>query len=344
MDHHDSWSSPVASRGDCPYARGVSRRILAISGLFFFAGVATLSSPLWLVGLAALGLLRRRRFISLRISAFVLVYSWMEVLGVVAMTAAWALGQSSNQRFHYKVQRIWANTLFRAMRALLRLRFEVEGAEILEDGPFLVLMRHSSIADTILPAALLSATHGFRLRYVLKKELRIDPCLDIAGGRLPNHFVDRKQVDENELQAIAALTHSLAPKEAVLIYPEGTRFTQSTRQRVLAELKETGSARLPVAEGLQHTLLPKVRGVAALRQAAPELDVVIFAHHGFEGFATLASMLSGELVGGTVHVRFWRRASGTLGPDIASWLDEEWRRVDAYVASIAGAEMKPVLK
>ena len=186
------------------------------------------------------------------------------------------------------------------------------------------------------PTALLTAERGIRLRYVLKKELRADPCLDIAGGRLDNHFLDRQRVDEAELQGIASLAKGLGDDEAVLIYPEGTRYTESARARRIAKLKASKSTRLVVAEELKHTLLPKIRGVAALHGAAPELDVVLFAHHGFEGFATLTSMLSGELVGRTVRVCFWRRSAATLSADTATWLDEEWRRVDAYVGQFAG--------
>ncbi|MFT5357136.1 MAG: 1-acyl-sn-glycerol-3-phosphate acyltransferase [Polyangiales bacterium] len=312
------------------------RRLVTIPALFLLAATATLSAPLWILVLTGVGVFRRRRFIALRLCLFVLIYSWMELFGVIGMTGAWALGQSANQPFHYSLQRVWANSLFRAMRWLLQLRLVVEGDEVLNDGPFLLLMRHTSIADTVLPAALLSSERGFRLRYVLKKELRGDPCLDIAGGRLPNHFVDRKQVDESELQAIATLARGMSEREAVVIYPEGTRFTEAVREKVLAKLRASDSSRLSVAESLKNTLLPKIRGVAALHEAAPELDVVFFAHHGFEGFSTMASMLSGELVGCTVNIRFWRRPASTLGPDIATWLDEEWRRVDDYVDTFSG--------
>lgn len=298
----------------------------------------TCIAPFWIPALVIVGLLRRRRLIALRLSLFVLTYSWMELFGVVAMTGAWALGQSGNKRFHYALQRIWANTLFQAMRRLLQLRIVVEGAEAFETGPFLLLMRHTSIADTVLPAALLCGKRDFHLRYVLKKELRGDPCLDIAGGRLPNHFIDRARVDAHELESIAALARNLSEKEGVLIYPEGTRYSARIRARVLEKLRSSESSRLHVAEDLKHTLLPKVRGVAALRGAAPDVDVVLFAHHGFEGFATMTSMLSGELVGRTVHARFWRRKASTLGGEVATWLDEEWRRVDAYVASFSSGE------
>ena len=37
--------------------------------------------------------------------------------------------------------------------------------------------------------------HQVRLRYVLKRELLLDPCLDIVGNRLPNCFVARSGAD-----------------------------------------------------------------------------------------------------------------------------------------------------
>ena len=36
-----------------------------------------------------------------------------------------------------------------------------------------------------------SRRYHLRLRYVLKRELLWDPCLDIVGQRVPNIFVDR---------------------------------------------------------------------------------------------------------------------------------------------------------
>ncbi|MFK7999703.1 MAG: lysophospholipid acyltransferase family protein [Polyangiales bacterium] len=309
------------------------RRLITIPALLLVAAVVTSAAPLWVPALLVIGFIRQRHLIALRLSLFVLVYSWMELFGVLVMTGAWILRQSDNQAFHYRLQRLWANTLFRAMQRLLQLRFVVEGQEAFEKGPFLLLMRHTSIADTVLPAALLCGSGDFRLRYVLKKELRADPCLDLAGGRLPNHFIDRARVDEQELKSIADLAQDLSDNEGVLIYPEGTRYSVGVRERVLKKLRASGSSRLGVAEELKHTLLPKVRGVAALRGAAPDVDVVLFAHRGFEGFATMTSMLSGELVGQTVHARFWRRDASTLGAEVATWLDEEWRRVDAYAAS-----------
>ena len=52
-----------------------------------------------------------------------------------------------------------------------------------------------ALAVVLLAAALLSRPHGVRLRYVLKRELLWDPCLDIVGHRLPNAFVRRGSRD-----------------------------------------------------------------------------------------------------------------------------------------------------
>jgi hypothetical protein len=54
------------------------------------------------------------------------------------------------------------------------------------------MLRHASIGDTLLASALVGRPHGiFWLRYVLKRELLWDPCLDVVGNRLPHVFVDR---------------------------------------------------------------------------------------------------------------------------------------------------------
>ena len=60
---------------------------------------------------------------------------------------------------------------------------------------------------------------GVRLRYVLKKELLFDPCLDIVGNRLPNYFVDRGGQDsERARRGVAELVRDLGPDEGALIY------------------------------------------------------------------------------------------------------------------------------
>ena len=64
---------------------------------------------------------------------------------------------------------------------------------------------------------------------MLKQELRLLPCLDIGGHRLPNVFVDRSGADSAKaVKEVSNLIATAGSDESVLIYPEGTRFTQKS--------------------------------------------------------------------------------------------------------------------
>ena len=93
---------------------------------------------------------------------------------------------------------------------------------------------------------------------------------------------------------------------------------------------------LDYARSLQFVLPPRPGGTLGLLEAAPEADVVVCAHAGFEGAASLAQIWQGALVGQTIRVQFRRipRDAIPIGPEgQLDWLLEEWRRVDAWVAS-----------
>ena len=155
----------------------------------------------------------------------------------------------------------------------------VTGAEAVERTPLLLFLRHASAADTLLPAMLLSVPHGTLIRYVLKRELLWDPCLDIVGNRLPNHFVERQPDDSAaEIDAVGRLAEDLSPGEAALIYPEGTRHSAARRTRLIARLRERGYAEAADrAERLRRLLPPRPGGPLALLSHAPEVDVVFCA-------------------------------------------------------------------
>jgi 1-acyl-sn-glycerol-3-phosphate acyltransferase len=176
-----------------------------------------------------------------------------------------------------------------------------------------------------------------RLRYVLKRELLWDPCLDVVGNRLPHVFVDRVSDDsQREIARVRALARDLSVHDGVLIYPEGTRFSETKRARVLEKLaREGNSKQLEYARSLHAVLPPRPGGALALLEAAPHADVVVCAHTGFEGAATLAQIWRGELLHGTIRVRFQRspRSEIPTEPDArADWLRERWQEIDAWLA------------
>ena len=102
---------------------------------------------------------------------------------------------------------------------------QVRGDERVTPGPIVLFMNHASVIDTLLPVELVCRRHGMRLRYVLKKELLVDPCLDIVGLRVPNHFLDREAAD-GSLELM--LTHPTGFVEIYLGRADGAKIELQT--------------------------------------------------------------------------------------------------------------------
>jgi 1-acyl-sn-glycerol-3-phosphate acyltransferase len=275
---------------------------------------------------------------------FLTYYLSCEVLGIAISAGVWAwtsvfpVDAERWANLHYRLEAWWGTTLLCGVVRVFGLRLEVEDDADLGRGPYLLLVRHASSGDTLLAAALVSQPHGMHLRYVFKRELLWDPCLDIVGHRLPNVFVDRFSDDSaREIRRAREIARDLGPRDGLLISPEGTRFSEDKRRRVLERLHREGDAKmLDYARSLQFVLPPRPGGTLGLLEAAPEADVVVCAHTGFEGAASLAQIWQGSLVDQTVRVQFRRipRDAIPTGRDArVAWLLEEWRRVDAWVAS-----------
>lgn len=279
----------------------------------------------------------RRSFVSARIVLFGVCFLATEVLGLALLLGVWlsSLGRPELRAARtWPVQRWYTAMHYAALRTLFGLRFEVEAAEAATPGPLLVLVRHASIIDSLVPAVFIANVHRTRLRYVLKRELLVDPCLDLAGHWLPNRFVTRDGVDTaREVEAVRSLKVGLEADEGVLLYPEGTRFTPEKRRRVIERL--SGAAR-ERAERLQHLLPIRPGGVLALLDAPPACDVLFIAHHGLEGFAHVTDVLRGALVGRTVRLRFRRVPVAAIpagAEERHAWLSEEWQRMDDWLSA-----------
>lgn len=312
-----------------PLLRRWGRRALTLSLLLLAGGLAFLASPL-LLPLGLWEALDRRRCRA-RAGLFLLLLLAAELGGVLAALLLWLL--RAGPAAHRRLQAGWARLLLFGAARIFRLRFEVEGDAEAARGPVLVLLRHVSLADTLLPGVFLSDRHGLFLRYVLKAELLWDPCLDIVGQRLPNAFVRRDGQAEDQ-QAVADLARDLGPDEGLLIYPEGTRFSPARRARSLEKLAASDPRRHARALALHHSLLPRPGGVLRALETAPGLDVVIGAHVGFEGITTLRELSDGRLVGRRIHLRFQRFLARDLPTEPEArvdWLDARWAELDAWV-------------
>src|SRR6202041_909850 len=89
------------------------------------------------------------------------------------------------------LKRQWLGSHVAGLRRLFGLRFELDGVEHSGPGPVLVMIRHASIIDKPLPDGVIGGGHGIGARFVIKRELRMLPTIDIGGRWVPTLFVRR---------------------------------------------------------------------------------------------------------------------------------------------------------
>ena len=164
--------------------RRLARRSLTIPAVSLAWALTVSTLPLTLP-LAALHDVahRPRRWGWTRVVAMAALYLSFEVVGLLLL-GLHTLWPSRGPRWReaaYRLQRWWCRGIFRGGRRLLGFRFEVTGADCAAPGPVLVLVRHASVIDTLIPVVLIADAHGLHLRWVLKQELRWAPCIDVLG-------------------------------------------------------------------------------------------------------------------------------------------------------------------
>jgi 1-acyl-sn-glycerol-3-phosphate acyltransferase len=286
-------------------------------------------------------LLSRKPWMATRLLLMGWVYLALQAAVIVVAAVQWVAsipfgGGAATRRaaWAYKLQAWWVRMLMAAMGAILSLRFEISGDAAVPPGPIIVLFRHASIVDNVLPHAFVTDRHGIKLRWVLKKELLTDPALDIGGNRMPNYFVDRSSDSpEVERANIAELGTNLATDEGILLFPEGTRFSATKRATLMDRLAESSPELHEIMEGHDQVLPPRPGGVLALLDSG--MDVVIGVHTGLENMRGLKEIWNTAPIGRTVKLDF-RRIPASQIPDGSQervrWLHEEWARVGDTIA------------
>lgn len=318
------------------FAERWSRRIVTVPLYLALSALVVCSLPLTLLIAATLDLARDRRWPLVRAVSFVAFYLCCESIGIIASFFIWLLclgaGRERFLRQNFNLQRWWAGSLYKGARRLFDLRILAEGTEVAGGGPLLIFLRHASLADTLFPAVFISNAHGIRLKYALKRELLWDPCIDIVGNRLENRFLRRGPGDA---ERVGELMENLASDEGVIIYPEGTRFREAKRERILEKLSQTLDADLfEKAEAFRNVLPPRPGGPLALLEKNEGADIIFCAHTGLESVVDLRDVLRGTLISREIRVRFWRVEFEAIpkGRDKQlRWLYDEWAKVDLWI-------------
>lgn len=314
------------------------RRVVTVPAMYATAVVLTLTLPLWLPVTVVVDVARGKfRCPLARLLAFGVCWAWLEVAGITMAASLWLSLQSRNQRAHYALQRWWAKHLLDALRVTCGISLDAGDADVFRPGPALLFVRHASLADSLVSAYVTTSLAQMRPRYVLKRELLLDPCLDIVGGRVPNYFLDRGSNDSGpELAAVQQLTTDLGPHDIGIIFPEGTRANPRKRDAALAKIAATNEQRAARLAGLRHLLPPRPSGARAMLDGAPDADVIIAWHVGFEGLDTFGGILA-NLSRRLPPIRFVARrvprAEIPRDDRFVDWLDAQWLRMDNEVDS-----------
>ena len=241
------------------------------------------------------------------------------------------------QRAHYDVIRWFVGGLYETIRAVARIRVEVVASDAAgaalsaHQRPVLLLGRHAGEGDTLLVVYELLGPHRRRPRIVMHERLRLDPLVDVLGGRLPNRFVDPRGGDTE--RDIAEMAATLDSDSALVIFPEGRNFSEAHRLRAIERLRDAGfAAQAEAAQTMKRVSAPRPGGALAALEAAPHADVVVMGHAGFPtGLGEVWRELPREQV---ITVRLWHEPAETIPREREAridWLFERWRVLDEWV-------------
>lgn len=283
--------------------------------------------------------LRRSRVVIL-ISTLILE----EFLGRIVIFATWLIspfgtrvqGPKSQARYRYVMTK-WASTLLGTFSRIMPLPIDTsELDDSLLGGNAIVIGRHRSLLDAVVPATVFGK-RGLAALYTMKDSLQWAPNIDIVGQRMGHVFVSRSSNDlEGELEPIRKLAARIDDNSVGVIFPEGTFFTEKRKQRALKSIAKRNPERLSLAERLNYVLPPRPGGTLALLEGAPNADVVLLGHVGFEPFGSLGQIIANAGSQHRIHIRAWRFARDTIPTDVdaqVQWLFERWAELDEWIAS-----------
>lgn len=282
-----------------------------------------------------------RRWRLLRLTLFSGSIIAIETAGIAASAMIWLRSRSraherspTSVRLHDQLQYWYNSTILGSAHALLGLEISVENLGAAETANAVVIGRHISHVDAVLPAVVFGR-FGHGVRYVLASGLQWGPCLDIVGNRQRDVFVDRTPLDRSaSLTPITALGTRIDSGLVAAIFPEGAFFTPTRKHRALSKVAKRLPAQLERAAALRHLLPPRPAGTFALLDGAPNADLVLMGHVGLENLSTIKDIIKAVPFRRPVMVRLWRIPRSEIPSDNAlriDWLFTQWALLDEWI-------------
>ena len=320
----------------------IVRRLLRVVWPVVAVVVTLVAAPVLVVGAVISVADRRARLF--RATGMVLLVVWLDVQLLVRCWRLWfADPRGHSPTWQADHEKLLVDVLDTVMRLADKwVGFEVRLDTVMDfgdpDRPLVAFARHAGPADSVAVAWLLSRTAGRLPRIVLADALRWDPGIDLILTRLGSSFVPSVSgAGDDRLAGVRRLADSLAPKDALLIFPEGENWTPSRRSRLIERLRAAGQhARLRQAERLRNVLPPKAKGAIATLTARPDADVMIVAHAGLGRLTGVRAIYDAIPFDRPFLVHTWTYAADTVPRDpaaIEEWLTQRWAEIDAWVES-----------
>jgi hypothetical protein len=141
------------------------RRVRSVPLVLVAFVLVTVLLPLLLCGALLVDLVRwatrRAPFVGLRLVLMAWCFLLGDAVGLGAFAVQWvAAGFGRREAWlterTWALQRRWAAWMFGCVRRLFGMRLAVEGVDHAAPGPVVVLIRHASIVDNLLPANLVA--------------------------------------------------------------------------------------------------------------------------------------------------------------------------------------------
>lgn len=276
-----------------------------------------------------------RRLPLTRLGAMAVAFAFHEWLAVALYLRART--HSGDDRFELmrKAMGTWTSSLLRWLGITLGVRVDWGDFETMPRGHPLIIARHASNVDAILPAVLFARHLKRPAHHVLKHTLRWAPSMDLFGPPLGNYFVSRGKNTDAELRQLERLAELIRPEGSLVIFPEGTFATGEKRNKIRASLERKGEHEaVALTDELQALLPPKPAGVLTLLNARPDVVPTVLAHRGLDNVASFKGLWSSVPLRDPVVVRWWPTAPPPSNHEYrVRWLQNEWRRADRWVTS-----------
>ncbi len=323
----------------------LARRLVIVPVAILAAVIGVALSPLLLIGAAATDLVRGgQRWRRVRLVVLIVGALVVEMLGLVGSFVVWIItgfGLLGPQRWRWHRHRAFMGWYTRTMFALIA---RVIGAAViwnddadLSTGPVVLIARHTSFFDALIPATVLSQRHRLLSHHVVTHGLRYAPCIDIVGHRFPNRFIKRDPGEgSNELGPIRAVGAVLDARSAAIIFPEGTFRSPERFERVVRRIRRRDPKMADRAAQLAHVLPPRSNGTYALLQGAPQADVVVCANTGLESFGSIKAITAHPHTDRPIVIETWRIARSEIPDDpgdFNAWLFDQYASIDAWVSA-----------